>query len=209
MIKLSAIGLPFGGKIVHYYTHMKTVNLGYEIAGGVYYTFIKKNAQKSGLITDVEHAVFLMYFFRWYFYGTSSVAVIQELQPFITMLLTNKAHSLGSFFLASLYKGMHALLEQIQEYKFIDKIQGPIWFMQLWAQLYFKDFTPAYASPSSPSGTRILGSQLIVTPIKPLEPLEILRTLFHPTPIETDRCLVLERGSAQSGFSIRQNLMLA
>lgn len=73
--------------------------------------FPEKNAKRSGTVSNVEHTIFLTYFFSKYFYNTSSTIVVQKLQPFVYMLLSNQAHSSGSFVLAKLHKGKHSLLD--------------------------------------------------------------------------------------------------
>lgn len=93
------------------------------------------------------------------------MVIVQELQPFISMLLSNQSHSWGSLLLATLYKGMHNLLDQLHK-----KIQGPIWFLKLWAQMHFKDFGPVdFVVDPLPTDSRVLAPQLVATPIEPLE----------------------------------------
>lgn len=61
-----------------------------------------------------------------------------------------------------------------------------MWFLQLWAQLHFKDFFPAdFNVDSSPTDSRVLVPQLVAIPIEPLE----TSVLFQ------------KRESAQVGFS--------
>lgn len=179
---------------VHSYVNYLTADLGY-VFNGAYSTLLEQNAKISRDVSNVEHPTFLMYFFSKYFYGTSSIVVIQELQPFICMLLSNRTHSWGAFFLTTLHRGMHNLLHWVHQQGCDKKIQWPAWILQLWTQLYFKDFSSTdFLVDSLLSNARVLPPQLIATPIEPLERLEVLRMLYNLQPKIVDWCPILERG---------------
>lgn len=74
----SILGLSSVGKEVHSYVNYPTADLGY-VFNGAFSTLLEQNAKISGDVSNVEHPTFLMYFFSKYFYGTSSIVVIQEL----------------------------------------------------------------------------------------------------------------------------------
>lgn len=161
---------------------------------GVYSTFLKQNEKTSGDVTNEEEAALLMYFFRKFFFGTTFVGIVQELQPYVSKMMSGQAYSWGPFFLGGLYRGIFILLEQLQRNNQINKIQGPIGFLQLWAQLYFKDFLPPRSSVTPLPATRTLGPQLATAAIRSLSKLEVVRAVFHWTMSAEDWRHVLERG---------------
>lgn len=192
------LGLPLVGKHLHVYVDPMKHDLCYvRVAKGVYSNFIKQNAKMTDSVIDGEHTAFLMYFFRKFFYGTTFVGIVQELQPYIVKMLSGDIYHWGPLFMACMYKGMYILLEQMQRNNQINKIQCPIYFLQLSTQYYFKNFMSPLSSITPLPATRTLGPQLAATPIKPLSPLEVVRALFLFNPTEEDWCPVSTRGIGQ------------
>lgn len=85
-------------------------------AKGHYPKFLIKNSKTETAVSDTDHPSFLMYFFCRFFYGTASAGVVQELQPFITLILSGTIYAWGPFFLVGLYRGMQVMLDQIQPF---------------------------------------------------------------------------------------------
>lgn len=81
--------LPILGKVVHPSVLPNKVNFNYIDVGGVYSTFIVKNAKIEVEVSDIEHTTFLMYFFRKFFYGTASV---DRVQYFVYLMLSNTVY---------------------------------------------------------------------------------------------------------------------
>lgn len=75
---------------------------------------------------------------------------------------------------------MHNLLHQIRKNMCYKNAQGPIWFLQLWPQLYFKDLSVAnFLIDPSLANARVLGTHLMATPIEALGRLGVLRMLCN------------------------------
>lgn len=129
-----------------------------------------------------------MYFFNKYFYSTKSFGAVIELPLFVHMLLSDQSYTWGSFFLALLYKGMESLLRQIKESEHYANAEDPIWFLQLWGQLYFPNF--AFSPSSDPP--RVLGMNFASTPTLPVERLEVLQVVFDIVSTNFYWCPVLE-----------------
>lgn len=76
-----------------------------------------------------------------------------------------------------------------------------VWFLQLWDQLYFPNFSSVDPFPSSSVPPRVLGTNFASTPTLPVERLEVLRVLFDIVSTNFNWYPVLEI-SASYGFSI-------
>lgn len=90
------IDIPSGGKDVQSHLNHPIADLHYAFDSACS-TLLEQNAQTSCEVSNAEHTTFLMYFFSKYFCCTSSFYVIMEVQSFICMLLSNQAHSWGSY----------------------------------------------------------------------------------------------------------------
>lgn len=141
MLDVGAIrGLSTGGREVHTDPDFPSNDLEYT-HDPTFHNLLTWNYKTSGVVTDVEHNAFLIYFFNKFFYSTNSFEVTKELHPFIRMLLSDQGYSRGPFFLPHIYIGMNNLLRQVRDNVHYPKAEGPIWFMQLWVQLYFPNFS--------------------------------------------------------------------
>lgn len=155
-----------------------------------YTNLLSWNSKTYRDVSDAEHHAFLMYFFNKYFYSTNSFGVIKVgykgSPPFIRMLLSNQGYAWGPLFIALLNKGMESLLRQVKKNGHYSKAEGPIWFRQLWAQLYFPNFSSMDPFSSSSVPPRFLGSNLTSTPTLPVDRVEVLQVLFDVVPNDFD-----------------------
>lgn len=89
MLDVAAItGLPASGDTIRP-AQLAEASFGHVHAKGVYSKFLHENSRDDD-ITDTEHTAFLLYFFCRFFYGTTSVGVVQELQLFVALMIIGK-----------------------------------------------------------------------------------------------------------------------
>lgn len=162
------LGLPADGIEVHANPDFLGVDPSYTYALA-FSNILVKNAKFSRPDTDGEHHAFLMYLFKKFFYNTKSFGVVKELSVFV-QLQTGQKYAWGPFFLALLYKSMDKFLRQVGDKCAYSKSEGPIWFLQLWVQLYFPNFTRDLSIDS----LEVLWCALAATPNFPVERVEAL-----------------------------------
>lgn len=93
---VTILGLPLAGKHLHAYYEPKKIDLGYvRVPKGVYSTFIKQNAKTTTSAIDAKHTTFLMYFFCKFFFGTTSVGIVQEFQTYVSKMMSGDVYSGG------------------------------------------------------------------------------------------------------------------
>lgn len=100
---------------------------------------------------------FFLYWLCKFFVRTNLIVVVLELSYYVSLITSSKSLTLGSLFLSLLYKGLFALVNQLQTYEKLENNPGFIWFLQLWITFYFPEFIPVSHKSSSSSAQLSLG----------------------------------------------------
>ena len=118
-------------------------------------SFIRLHAG-TGTVTDTEHTAFLVYWLSHYVIWPRNKKPSLHMLGLATWLAQGRRAAIGSLFLAELYHGINTYVEAVKNHQVTDlTIVGPMWFLEVWARLFFSLGSPtrlAYpkGSPFSP-----------------------------------------------------------
>ena len=98
-----------------------------------------------GVVTDSEHAAFLLYWLHHYIVWPSNKKPSSRLMNLACWLAKGRRAAVGSLFLAELYRGIGQYVTAVRTQEVTETtITGPMWFLEVWARYYFSLGTVGY-----------------------------------------------------------------
>ena len=117
--------------------------------------YIRTHMKAKGPVTEREHTAFLNCWLEHFIFCGPSLAPTKNYLPLAYELARGIEHGIGKLFLGEVYRFLHLMTHRLITRKTV-KTGGPWWFIQLWAQLYFRNHTsdfPSLADCTFPDAT--------------------------------------------------------
>ena len=153
LFELSAItGLRPTGKLIHFDLapdYVKAYPLDDSEAS--YTAFICNNmGSPSTPVSDAEHVAFLSYWLNAVVFCSRSLQMQQRFYALAIMLHEGQQLSLSKLIIAQLYEEIGLIVTKLQHDHLINP-GGPIWLLQLWANVVFEPFLHSSAPANLPT----------------------------------------------------------
>ncbi|XP_051140237.1 uncharacterized protein LOC127257814 [Andrographis paniculata] len=142
--------------------------------------FIASN-MLSGHVESLEHNAFLMFWFSKYFICCALKGFVREVEPIVHVLMSGVEIVLASYFLGLLCHGVNEFLGKLSVSSSRKPVGvGPLWFLELWARLYFPNLISPRPELPSRSFTA-LGLHLASYPSFQGDLHSLTHSLLHET----------------------------
>ena len=144
--RAAVVGLLMDGDEIPFLHDMLGNDLGFQVNknNNAYSTFINTFNGGSGPVGETEHKAFLIFWIYCFFIYTSSVVVVEKFTPYVIAILNWSYLNTGVLFLLLLYKGLFAIVSRMKKGKSIKSMFRLFWFLQLWIQQYFLEFSTKF-----------------------------------------------------------------
>jgi hypothetical protein len=117
---------------------------------------------KQGLVTKKEHTTFLNLWLERFMFCGPSLAPTKNYISLAHRLAGGSPVGLGKLFLGEVYRFLHLTISNLLSGKKL-RTDGPWWFIQLWAHLYFQRCIPNFPVLASNSFPDESGRQIRCT----------------------------------------------
>jgi hypothetical protein len=105
--------------------------------------YLNQHVKTKGPMTEREHTAFLNFWLEYFIFCGPSLAPTKNYLSLAYELAKGVTVGLGKLFLGEVYRYLHLTSLSLLSQKKL-KTGGPLWFIQLWAYLYFQSHIPNF-----------------------------------------------------------------
>jgi hypothetical protein len=98
--------------------------------------YLSQHVKIKGPVTEREHTAFLNFWLKHFIFCGPSLAPTKNYLSLAYELAQGATVGLGKLFLGEVYRYLHLISSSLLSQKKL-KTSEPLWFIQLWAHLYF------------------------------------------------------------------------
>ena len=128
---VAIIGLAIDGDEIPFLHDVLGNDLGFQVnkKNNAYSNFINTFNRGSGVVGEIKHKAFLLFWICQFFICTSPIAVVVKFTPYVNMILNRTYLNTSALFLSLLYKGLFIMVSQLQKDESVKFVFGSFWFL--------------------------------------------------------------------------------